>query len=47
MSVLKKKPLYDSQVSLQKNNQETSGEVKNQNEHHNAKKEALGPNTKR
>lgn len=43
----KKKSLYDRQASLQKENPETSGEVKNQNEHHNAKKEALGSNTKR
>lgn len=38
---------YDQMVSFQKDNHETKGPVENQNEHHNARKEALGPNTRR
>ena len=43
----KQKQNYDQLVSLQKDNQETTGKVENQNQHHNIKKEALGPNTRR
>lgn len=38
---------YQNKTSLQKDNHEESGAVKNQNEHFNIKKQALGPNTKR
>ncbi len=42
-----KQKSYDRQVHLQPDNQESSGRVLPQNQHHNIKKEALGPNTKR
>ncbi len=38
---------YDRSKSLQKDNHESGGKPKPQNEHFNSKKEALGPNTKR
>ena len=38
---------YDEMKSLQKDNHESSGKVKNQNEHFNIRKQALGPNTRR
>ncbi len=42
----KQKP-YDQQSGLQATEQENTGHVLPQNQHHNIKKEALGPNTKR
>lgn len=38
---------YNQNVSFQKDNQENKGKVEDQNQHHNVKKEGLGPNTKR
>lgn len=38
---------YEQAVDFQKNNQEASGAVNNQNEHYNIRKQALGPNGKR
>ena len=41
------KKAYDDLVSFQKDNKETKGKVEIQNQNHNIKKEALGPNTER
>ena len=38
---------YQNIVSFQKNNHEEKGRVKNQNEHFNIRKQALGPNGRR
>lgn len=44
---MKKYKPYDETVSLQKDNHEETGKPKPQNEDHNIKKQALGPNTRR
>lgn len=44
---MRKQKQYDQQVSLQADNQESSGRVLPQNQHTNIKKEALGPNARR
>lgn len=46
MKEKKYKP-YNEQVSLQRDNHESSGAVENQNREHNAKKEGLGGNVRR
>ncbi len=43
----KKDKSYQNTVSLQKDNHEETGHVKNQNEHYNIRKQALGPNGRR
>lgn len=44
---MRKQKSYDRQANQTDAGQENTGHVLPQNQHHNIKKEALGPNTKR